>query len=89
MVTRTLQIPNSAGVHARAAALVAKTAQRFEASISLEKDGLKVNARSIMEVLMLAAGQGATVTVTAEGVDELEAVDAITVLMTEGFGEGK
>jgi phosphocarrier protein len=89
MVARRVFIPNRAGVHARAAALIVKEAQKFSAKILLEKDGCEVNARSIMEVLTLAANQGAMVTVRAEGDDERAAVEAIVRLVTTGFGEDR
>lgn len=74
-------------MHARAAALVAKEAQKYAARVTLVKEGLEVNARSIMEVLMLAANQGSRVTIRAEGDDEAKALDALSRLMTDGFGE--
>jgi phosphocarrier protein len=87
METQTFTIRNRLGLHARAAALLVKTANRFAADVTLEKDGIEVNGKSIMGILMLAAAKGSKVTVKAEGRDALEAVEALGKLIENKFGE--
>ena len=84
---RELVVTNKLGIHARPAAMFVKTANRFDCEIFVEKDGEKVNGKSIMGVMMLAAECGSTVRVKADGVDEADAVAAICTLIAEGFGE--
>ena len=86
-VQRSVQIVNEAGIHARPAAEIVKTAARFKSDITIVKDGLDVNAKSIMGVMMLAAECGSTVLLTAEGEDEQDSVDAIADVIAAGFGE--
>ena len=80
-VTRELTIINKLGVHARPAALFVKTANRYECDISVEKDGEKVNGKSIMGLMMLAAGPGSKLTVHAEGDDAAKAVSDLEILV--------
>lgn len=80
-------IVNRLGLHARAAAVLVQTVSRFASEVKLEKEGVEVNAKSIMGVLMLAAPKGSTVTVRVEGEDESEAMSAIEALINDGFGE--
>ena len=80
-VTRELTIINKLGVHARPAALFVKTANRYECEISVEKDGEKVNGKSIMGLMMLAAGPGSKLTVHAEGDDAAKAVNDLEILV--------
>lgn len=87
MVRRSVEIRNKYGIHARAAAIFVKTAERFKSEIRVEKDGEEVNGKSILSVLMLAAGPGSVITIKAEGPDEEEAVEALERLVLEGFGE--
>ncbi len=87
MEVRTFLIKNKLGLHARAAALLVKTANRFVSEISLEKDGLAVNGKSIMGILMLAASKGTRITLKAEGKDEGEAMEALGKLIENKFGE--
>jgi len=87
MIVKKALIVNTLGIHARPATLVAQTAQRFEADIIIEKDGLEVNAKSVMGVMMLVAGKGSELTIRADGKDEEEAVAALLKLVEEGFGE--
>ena len=87
MTERKVQIVNTLGIHARPATLIAQTAQQYQSDISIEKDGLVVNAKSVMGVMMLVAGKGSWITIRAEGPDEREAVEAIVKLVEEGFGE--
>ena len=86
-VERSVRIVNEAGIHARPAAEIVKTAARFKSEITIAKDGLDVNAKSIMGVMMLAAECGSTVVLRADGEDAQAAVDAIAAVIDAGFGE--
>jgi phosphocarrier protein len=87
MISRDFIISNKLGLHARPSARLTQTASRFSADIHISRNGRRVNAKSIMGVMMLAAGQGSTVTVEAEGEDAEQAVEAIGQLIAERFGE--
>jgi phosphocarrier protein HPr len=87
MIERAVQIVNRNGLHARPAAEVVKTAAKFKSEITIVRDDLEVNGKSIMGVMMLAAEFGATLTVRANGPDAQQAVDAITELIAQKFGE--
>ncbi len=87
MVKQPVKIINQLGLHARPAALIAQTAGGFSCDIHLIKDGVSVDAKSIMGVMMLAAEHGSTLQLTAEGVDESEAVIAIKALFDNKFNE--
>lgn len=87
MITREFTINNKLGLHARPSAQLTKAASQFKSEVWIAKAGRRVNAKSIMGVMMLAAGQGSTVTVDADGPDEAAAVDAIGQLITSNFGE--
>jgi phosphocarrier protein HPr len=87
MPERSVQVVNEAGIHARPAAEIVKTAARFRAEVMIIKDDLDVNAKSIMGVMMLAAECGSTVTLKAEGEDAEAALDAIAGVIAAGFGE--
>ena len=87
MEIQTFTIKNKLGLHARAAALVVKTANRFVSDVSIEKDGLEVNAKSIMGILMLAATKGTRITLKAEGKDAGLAIQALGKLIENKFGE--
>ena len=87
MITRELEIINKLGLHARAAAKLVKLSSTFESQIDIEKDGQRVNCKSIMGVMMLAASCGTMVTIIAEGPDEASALDAITDLINRRFDE--
>jgi phosphocarrier protein len=87
MTQREAQIVNQLGLHARPAAQLVRTAAGFASDLRLEKDGMEVNGKSIMGVMMLAAEFGSTVSVRADGPDEAEAVAALCALIAEGFGE--
>ena len=84
---RTVEVVNRAGMHARPAAELVKLAGTFRADIRLEKDGLEVNGKSIMGVLMLAAERGSFLRIVAEGADAEDAVTAISELVGRGFDE--
>jgi phosphocarrier protein len=85
--TREMEIINQLGLHARAAAAFVKVANRYSADITVQKDTVSVNGKSIMGVLMLAAAQGATIIVEAKGDDAMEALDALSELVNAKFGE--
>ena len=84
---RTLTICNERGLHARAAAKFVKLAGEFEAIITVEKDGQSVDGRSIMGLMMLAAGIGTTISVVGEGLESGAALDAVEALVADKFGE--
>ena len=84
---RTVEIVNRAGMHARPAAELVKLAGRFASEIRLEKDGVEVNGKSIMGVLMLAAEQGSSLRISARGDDAEHAVSALSRLVESGFDE--
>ena len=87
MEVQTFSIRNRLGLHARAAALLVKTANRFAADLTLEKDGIEVNGKSIMGILMLAAAKGSKVTLKAQGKDAAEAIQTLGKLVDNKFGE--
>ena len=87
MTEKLLTVRNRAGIHARPAALIAQTANKFASEITLEKDTMSVNAKSIMGVITMAAGYNTTLTIKAEGADEQQAVDAICNLFESKFEE--
>jgi len=86
-VERKVRIPNELGLHARPAALFVQLANKFSSKISVEKDGVTVDGKSIMGIMMLAAGKGSVITIRAKGADAKEAVDALVELVEDGFGE--
>jgi phosphocarrier protein HPr len=85
--SQTFTIRNRLGLHARAAALLVKTANGFNANIMIEKDGVEVNGKSIMGILMLAASRGTRITVRVEGNDAAEALQTLGKLIENKFGE--
>jgi phosphocarrier protein HPr len=87
MPERAAKIVNEAGIHARPAAEIVKLAAKFRSEIVIEKDGLEVNAKSIMGVMMLAAECGSTVMIRAEGDDAVAVLEALANLISNGFGE--
>ncbi len=89
MISRDFTIKNKLGLHARPSAQLTQTAGRYSSEVFIAKNGRRVNAKSIMGVMMLAAGPGAIVTVDADGPDEQQAVAAIGELIQSGFGEAR
>ena len=87
MISKDFTINNKLGLHARPSAQLTQIAGRYESEVFIARNGRRVNAKSIMGVMMLAAGPGSTVTVDAAGPDEQQAIDAIGVLIESGFGE--
>ena len=82
-----ITIKNKLGMHARAASLFVKTAEKFKCAVEMEKDGINVNAKSIMGILMLAAPLGATLKIRTNGESEEECLAALTELVNNKFGE--
>jgi phosphocarrier protein len=89
MQQRETEIINKLGLHARAAAKLTQLAAKYQCEVSLARNGRKVNAKSIMGVMMLAAGKGSRVVLETDGPDEAEAMDAIVALIADYFGEGQ
>jgi phosphocarrier protein len=88
MLVREVTVMNANGIHARPSAEIVKVAGKFAANITMSRDGLEVNAKSIMGVMMLAAECGSVVTVSADGADEVAAIEALATLIASKFGEG-
>jgi phosphocarrier protein len=88
MPERTVQIVNKAGLHARPAAEIVKLAAKYASDITVVREELEVNGKSIMGVMMLAAECGSTLQLKAEGPDASEALDALERLIESKFGEG-
>lgn len=87
MLEQEYTIVNKLGLHARASALFVKTASRFASEIKIEREGVEVNGKSIMGIMMLAAAKGSFIRVKTEGSDEAEAMDTLGELIRNGFGE--
>jgi phosphocarrier protein len=87
MESQTFTIRNRLGLHARAAALLVKTANRFASDVTIEKDGLEVNGKSIMGILMLAASKGTKITLKVDGKDSTQAIQTLGKLIENKFGE--
>ena len=87
MTARDVRIRNALGLHARAAARFVHTASRFRSRVTVSRNGRTMDGKSILGILLLAASQGATLHLTADGVDEAAAVDALVTLVEGGFGE--
>jgi len=89
MQQRDVEIVNRLGLHARASAKLTQLAAKFQCDIAMSRNGRRINAKSIMGVMMLAAGKGSKVTLETDGPDEAEAMDAIVALIGDCFGEGE
>jgi phosphocarrier protein HPr len=87
MIKKELRIENRLGLHARAAAQIVKSASAFASKITLIKDGLEVDGKSIMGIMMLAAAKGSSVLLQVEGMDENEALAELDRLFQDKFGE--
>jgi phosphocarrier protein len=87
MQRRDVEIVNKLGLHARPSARLTQLASSFASEVHMSKNGRRVNAKSIMGVMMLAAARGSTLTLETDGKDEVEAIDALTNLIASGFGE--
>lgn len=84
-----VEIVNELGMHARAAANFVKVANKYSSEVTVEKDGVSANGKSIMGVMMLAASKGSKIKVTAEGEDAKESLEALEKLIKDKFGEAK
>jgi len=89
MIQQELEIINKLGLHARASAKFTQLAARFKSDVWLTRNGRRINAKSIMGVMMLAAGKGAKVMLEADGPDEAACIAALTALINDKFGEGE
>ena len=89
MQQREIEIVNKLGLHARASAKLTQMASQFTAEVWITREGRKVNAKSIMGVMMLAAAKGATINIETDGPDEEAAMAALTGLIADCFGEGE
>ena len=87
MTSQDVTVVNQLGVHARAAAKFVHLATRFEARVKVARDAREMDGKSIMGILLLAAGRGSTITISADGIDERDAVAALAALVQSGFGE--
>jgi phosphocarrier protein HPr len=89
MVKAAITISNQLGLHARASAKLTKLAGTYACAVHLSRNGRRINAKSIMGVMMLAAGLGAEVEIECDGPDEQQALEAIVALINDKFGEGR
>ena len=89
MQTRDCTIVNKLGLHARASAKLSQLASKYQCEVWMSRNGRRINAKSIMGVMMLAAGKGSTVSLETEGADEMAAADAIAALIVARFDESE
>ena len=89
MLRQEIEIVNRLGLHARASAKLTQLASSFQSEVWMSRDGRRVNAKSIMGVMMLAAAKGSSVELDTEGPDEQAAMDALVALINDKFGEGE
>jgi len=87
VTSQSVIVVNQLGMHARAAAKFVHLATRYHARVRVARDAREMDGKSIMGILLLAAARGSTITITAEGSDETDAVDALAALVRSGFGE--
>jgi phosphocarrier protein HPr len=87
MTSQAVTVVNQLGMHARAAAKFVHLAARFDARVKVARDRREMDGKSIMGILLLAAARGSTITISADGTDERDAVDALVALVRSGFGE--
>ena len=87
MQQRDVEIVNKLGLHARPSARLTQLASSYKSKVFLSRNGRRVNAKSIMGVMMLAAARGSTITLETDGEDEVEAIEALSDLISSGFGE--
>jgi phosphocarrier protein HPr len=88
LLEKDFTVTNKNGMHARPAAQFVKLASQFQSEVMVEKDEEEVNGKSIMGLMMLAAGKGEIIKITTQGIDSDKAMEAIGALITSGFGEG-
>ena len=89
MISKEFRISNRLGLHARPSAQLTQVAGKFASEVYIAKNGRRVNAKSIMGVMMLAAGKGTSIDIAANGADEQSAVDELTRLVLDRFGEAE
>ncbi len=89
MLIQDIQIINKLGLHARASSKFTQTASKFKAEVWVSRNGKRVNGKSIMGLMMLAAAQGATISIETNGLDEQQALDALSELINNYFDEGE
>lgn len=89
MLSKDVEIINKLGLHARASTKLTQTASQFGSEVWITRNGRRVNAKSIMGVMMLAAAKGSIITLETDGTDEQAAMDALTTLIADYFGEGE
>ncbi|MFA5241413.1 MAG: HPr family phosphocarrier protein [Sulfuricella sp.] len=89
MLQRDIEISNKLGLHARASAKITQTASQHKSQVWLSRNGKRINAKSIMGVMMLAAAKGTTIGIEIEGEDEEQAMQALIHLINDKFGEGE
>jgi phosphocarrier protein HPr len=89
MLQQEVEIVNRLGLHARASAKLTQTASQYASEVWVSRNGRRVNAKSIMGVMMLAAAKGSRITVETSGADEAPAMQALTLLIADKFGEGE
>ena len=87
MITQDVRVVNQLGMHARAAAKFVHLATKYQARVRVARDSREMDGKSIMGILLLAAARGSTITISAEGVDEQDALAALVALVASGFGE--
>jgi len=87
MQQRDVEVVNKLGLHARPSARLTQLASSFKSQVFMSRNGRRVNAKSIMGVMMLAAAKGSTITLETDGEDEVEAIDTLADLIASGFGE--
>jgi phosphocarrier protein HPr len=87
VTSRSVEVVNQLGVHARAAAKFVHLASRFEARVRVARSGREIDGKSILGILLLAAARGTTIIISADGVDEQAALEALSALVESGFGE--
>ena len=87
MISRDVTVVNRLGMHARAAAKFVHIATRYQSRVRVKRDTREMDGKSIMGILLLAAARGSTITISAEGQDERDAVRALVALVASGFGE--
>jgi phosphocarrier protein HPr len=87
MISRSVTVVNSLGMHARAAAKFVHLAGRYQARVRVARDAREIDGKSIMGILLLAAARGSTLKISADGTDEHDALDALVALVQSGFGD--
>lgn len=87
MIEKEIEVVNRAGIHTRPASMIVKTTAKYKSDVYLIRDGFSINAKSIIGVMTLAAAQGEKLTIRADGPDENEAVESLSKIFADGFGE--